>query len=450
LRKIHRIRVSVFGLGYVGTVSAACLANEGFEVIGVDTDEQKISTIQEGRSPIQEKGLDVLVKKAVSTGHLHATTNAEEAVVNSDISLICVGTPSNEDGSLNLSYVFKVASEIAHCLKHKNDFHTLVIRSTVLPGTTEQCMHIVEKISGKRVNNDFAMVVNPEFLREGSAVADYYSPPYTIIGATHDTAADITASLYKSIEAPLFKTDIKVAELIKYACNAFHALKVSFANEIGAICKSLGIDSHEVMDIFCQDTKLNLSPYYLKPGFAFGGSCLPKDTRALVRKAEELKLDIPLLKSIIPSNDAHIARTLELIKATGKSKVALLGISFKGGTDDLRESPLVILAQRLLEAGYELQVYDPDVSPNKSCGSNKKFIEEAIPTLPSLISSNPAKVIQGADIVVIGKRLAEVLEELVTLVKTTRKDLIIIDLVRIQENLKNLRWLDERYQGICW
>ncbi len=319
------MRVSIFGLGYVGCVSAACLADEGNQIIGVEISGEKVNLVNAGKSPILEEGVEGILKRNVTKGKLHATTNANEAVLDSDISLISVGTPSRDDGSLNLEFVYGVVKQIGQVLKNKENFHVIAIRSTVLPGTVEKCAGIIEKASGKELNIEFGMASNPEFLREGTAVSDFYSPAYTVIGATDESTADMIAQLYDFVDAPIIRTDVKVAEMIKYASNAFHALKVVFANEIGSICKELGIDSHKVMDIFCRDDKLNLSSYYLKPGFAFGGSCLPKDTRALIHKADALGLRTPLLDSIIPSNEEQINRALHMIKLARRSRNGSLG-----------------------------------------------------------------------------------------------------------------------------
>ncbi len=336
------MRISVFGLGYVGAVSAGCLAHDGHQVIGVDPNENKVTLINRGLAPIIENDIGGIIKNSVQTGRLTATTFVVDAVRDTDISLICVGTPSQLNGNLDLSYVRRVCEEIGEALKEKPDFHVVVARSTMLPGSMRDVViPTLESASGKRSGMDFGICNNPEFLREGTAVYDYYNPPKTVIGETDARAGDLLVKLYEHMSAPLIRTDVETAEMVKYTDNTWHALKVSFANEIGNLCKALGIDGHQVMDIFCQDTKLNLSPYYMKPGFAFGGSCLPKDVRALSYKARSLDLELPVLNSILPSNKRQVEKGIKMIVDKGKRKVGVLGFSFKAGTDDLRESPLV-------------------------------------------------------------------------------------------------------------
>ena len=377
------MRVSVFGLGYVCCVSAASLAGDGHNVVGVDVNADKVATINAGHSPIVEPGLDELLGRCASEGRLRATTDTEDAIGSSDVSLLCVGTPSRKNGSLDLKYLEKVCAEVGRALSVKNAYHVVVVRSTVLPGTTHRVViPALERTSGKKYGDGFGVSVNPEFLREGTALKDFRKPPLTLVGHNHAADASGTIALYQSIDAPLISTSIRVAEMMKYTSNTWHALKVVFANEIGNLCKKLDVDSHEVMDIFCRDEKLNLSPYYLKPGFAFGGSCLPKDVRALQYRAKELDVEMPLISQILPSNRAQIQLALDQILDTGKKNVGILGFSFKAGTDDLRESPIVILAEALLGKGVSLKIYDRNVSMAKLVGANKEYIVKQIRTCP--------------------------------------------------------------------
>ena len=438
------MRVSVFGLGYVGSVSAAAFAADGHEVVGVDVNAGKVEAINQGRSPIVEPGLEELLRQGVTSGRLRATTSTEEAVNATDLSLVCVGTPSRRNGSLDLTYLVRVCEQIGDVLATKSDYHVVVIRSTVLPGTTHQ--HVIpalEARSGKKYGEGFGVTVNPEFLREGSALKDFRQPPLTLIGHNHAADAAPAQALYASIEAPLCSTSIRVAEMMKYTSNAWHAVKVVFANEIGNLCKRLGVDSHEVMDIFCQDDKLNLSPYYLKPGFAFGGSCLPKDVRALQYRAKEVDLSMPLIGSVLESNQLQVQQALDLILETGSKRVGLFGFSFKAGTDDLRESPIVILAEALLGKGYHLAIYDRNVSLARLVGANKEYIEQQIPHLSSHLCDSLDDVIAQSDVIVVGNAAPEFSEA----VTRCRPEQTVIDLVRLPLDFSRVR---ARYNGICW
>src|SRR2546422_1684183 len=438
------MRVSVFGLGYVGSVSAASFAADWHEGMGGDGNADRVATVNAGRGPIVEPGLDDLLRRAVSEGRLRATTNTADAIADSDVSLLCVGTPSRKNGSLDLTYLERVSEQIGAALKHKSNYHVVVVRSTVLPGTThEKVIPILERESGKKYGDGFGVSVNPEFLREGSALTDSGKPPSTLVAHTHAADASGTIALYQAIDAPLVSTTIRIAEMMKYTSNAWHALKVCFANEIGNLCKRLGIDSHEVMDIFCRDEKLNLSSYYLKPGFAFGGSCLPKDVRALQYRAKELDVDLPVIQSILPSNRLQIQHALDQVLETGKKQIGLLGFSFKAGTDDLRESPVVILAEALLGKGLKLRIYDKNVSLARLVGANKQYIEDQIPHLSSLLCDTIDEVIAGSDVIVIGNHAPEFAAALVR----CRGDQIVLDLVRlpIYGSL-----LAAEYRGICW
>ncbi len=437
------MKLSVFGLGYVGCVSAACFADDGNEVIGVDVNPTKVEFINSGKSPIVEEGINDLIAKVVKSGRLVATTDSERAIRESDLSLVCVGTPSNQNGSLHLRHVEQVCREIGAVLKTKDKRHIVVIRSTMLPGTVENTVvPALEESSGKKAVQDFGICINPEFLREGSSLKDFHAPPFTLVGADDEETVAAVRSLYARINAPVFTTSLKTAEMVKYVCNCFHALKVSFANEIGNICKALQIDSHEVMDVFCQDTKLNLSPYYLKPGFAFGGSCLPKDLRAINYKAKELDVEVPVLSSILPSNRLQIERAVEMVVRSGKKRVGVLGFSFKAGTDDLRESPMVTLIETLIGKGFELAIYDRDVSLARLVGANKEYIEREIPHISRLMRDTIDGVLSDSEIIIIGNQAAEFRD----VAGRLRKDQQLIDLVRLFGD----RTSNGNYEGICW
>ncbi len=443
------MKISVFGLGYVGCVSAACLAKVGHEVIGVDVNPVKVDLMNEGKSPIVEKDIGEILHNAVKTndyspGKLEATTDTERAVLESDISLICVGTPSNENGSLKLDYVRRCANDIGLGIAKKSGYHLVVARSTMLPGSVEDViLKELEVASGKRVGEDFGVAMNPEFLRESTSVFDFFNPPMTVIGQYDEKSGNLLEKMYHFLDAPLEKTDIKTAEMMKYACNCFHAAKVTFANEIGGICKSIGVDSHKVMEIFCMDDKLNLSSYYLKPGFAFGGSCLPKDLRALNYKAKSNDVDVPLLASIIASNKVQIDRVIGKIVQTGVKKVGFVGLSFKAGTDDLRESPLVILVESLIGKGFDIKIFDRNVSLARLVGANKDYIEKEIPHISKLMTGEIDDIVQHSDLIIIGNKA----EEASQVLKQVSNETKIYDLVRVSENLDGL---SDGYEGVCW
>jgi GDP-mannose 6-dehydrogenase len=438
------MKISVFGLGYVGCVSAASLAADGHQIVGVDVNAGKVAAINEGRSPIVEPGLDDLLAQNVAAGRLRATGDTVDAVRSTDVSLVCVGTPSRRNGSLDLEFLDRVCRQIGAALRKKSSYHVVVVRSTVLPGTTHGLViPAVEEASGKQYGDGFGVSVNPEFLREGTALKDFRQPPLTLVGHNHAADASGTIALYQQIDAPLISTSIRVAEMMKYTSNAWHALKVCFANEIGNLCKRVNVDSHEVMEIFCRDDKLNLSSYYLKPGFAFGGSCLPKDVRALQYRAKEVDLDLPLIQSILPSNRLQIEHAIEEVMETGRRNIGLLGFSFKAGTDDLRESPMVILAESLLGKGCRLRIYDKNVSLAKLVGANKAYIEQQIPHLSSLLCDSVDEVVDGSDVVVVGNAAPEFADA----VKKCRGEQVIIDLVRLPVSGALLA---ADYRGICW
>ncbi|MFY9555531.1 MAG: UDP-glucose/GDP-mannose dehydrogenase family protein [Blastocatellia bacterium] len=437
------MRLSIFGLGYVGCVSAACFGAAGHEVIGVDVNEKKVDIINDGRSPIVEPGIEALIREAVAADRLRATNDARFAVSNSKVSLVCVGTPSNHNGSLDLSYVKRACQQIAEALAEKPGYHIVVVRSTMLPGTVEQVLiPVLEVYSGKRAGRDFGVVVNPEFLREGTSIQDFNGPPFTIIGTDSEDAAGPVERLYAGIDAPILRLGIKEAEMVKYASNCFHALKITFANEIGNICKALGVDSHEVMDAFCKDHKLNLSSHYLKPGFAFGGSCLPKDLRAINYKAREVDVDTPLLSSILHSNRQQIERVVDMVLQTRKKRIGVFGMSFKAGTDDLRESPMVTLIETLIGKGLNLAIYDREVELAKLFGANKQYIEQEIPHISSLMKSELNEVIDCSEVMIIGKHQ----QELLALSDKLGNGRVIIDLVRLFDVSNSER----SYQGVCW
>lgn len=407
------MKISVFGLGYVGAVISACFAKDGHNIIGVDTDATKVDLINSGKSPIVENGLDELIAAGVNAGSIQATSDHEFAVLETEISMLCVGTPSKANGDLDLTYVARVCENIGKILKGKTRYHLVVVRSTMLPGSVNgTVIPALEKSSGKRAGIDFGVAINPEFLRESSAIHDFYNPPKTVIGSMSKKDADIVASLYKGLPGPLIQTRIEVAEMVKYVDNVFHALKITFGNEIGSICKQLNVDSHEVMEIFCQDKKLNLSPAYLKPGFAFGGSCLPKDLRALNRMAKSKDVSVPVLSAINDSNEQQIKNAIELIREKEKKRIGILGFAFKAGTDDLRESPIVTLAELLLGKGYDLKLYDGHVSLARLLGANRRYIEQHIPHISRLMVESISDVIAHAEVIIIGNQNQEFFEAL--------------------------------------
>ena len=437
--------VSIFGLGYVGSVSAACLASMGHRVVGVDVSSAKVEMIESGRTPIIEARMPELVAEGHAACRLHATTDPKLAVRDSDISFVCVGTPSLRSGKLDLSHIEKVAGEIGSALRKKKSHHVVVLRSTVLPGTTESLViPILERASGRRAGPDFTVCYNPEFMREGSAVADFFQPPYTILGAQNSEHLARVRELYQGLPGAVFETTITAAEMAKYVSNAFHAVKVGFANEVGTLCKHLDVDTQTVTRIFTSDNKLNISSAYLSPGFAFGGSCLPKDLRALAYKAKELDLSLPLLESILPSNAEHVERTVEIVLRSNKKKISVLGLSFKAGTDDLRESPQVQLIKRLLGEGCQLRIWDKDVSLGRLAGSNRQYIEEVIPHIGSLLSTDLDEVVRSGEIVIIGTKSA-VMSELTKLLKPGQ---VVVDLVNLDPSQRPES--SATYEGICW
>jgi GDP-mannose 6-dehydrogenase len=435
------MNISIFGLGYVGCVSLGCLAKSGHHVTGVDISDTKVGQINSGKATIVEKEIDTIIAEQFAKGMINATTDNTKAVVDSEISIVAVGTPNTDKGHLNLQYIFKVAENIGEALKSKKTFHIIVIRSTILPGTCDKFADIVEKRSGHKRNVDFAMVDNPEFLREGTAVHDYFNPPLTLIGSDNPEAAEKIAGLYRHLPAEIVNTNLKVAEIMKYVDNTYHALKISFANEVGNICTEMGIDSHEVMDIFCKDKQLNISPYYFKPGFAYGGSCLPKDLKGFQTLAHDLYVDVPVIDSIDKTNDIQILRAIKIIFKYWNMKLGFLGLSFKAGTDDLRNSPAVTVIEALLGKGCDIRIYDKNINLSVLTGTNKEYINARIPHLSTLLNNDAASLINSSNVIIINTKEPEFLD----LVKDL-DDKVIIDFVRLDESLQSKK----NYIGINW
>ncbi|MGN6180600.1 MAG: nucleotide sugar dehydrogenase [Mucilaginibacter sp.] len=436
------MKISIFGLGYVGCVSLGCLAKNGHTVVGVDVSPIKVDQINNGQSTIIEKDIDVIIAEQHKNGSISATTNFKEAILKTEVSIIAVGTPSTNNGHLNLDYIFKVAENIGDSLAEKDEYHIVAVRSTVMPGTCSKIAAIIEERSGKKNNVSFSVLSNPEFLREGTAVNDYYNPPLTLIGSDNAAAAEKLASLYSSLPAELVITDSKVAEIMKYINNTFHALKISFANEVGNICSKLQIDSHEVMNIFCKDKELNISPYYLKPGFAYGGSCLPKDLKGLQTLAHDLYVNAPVIDSINKTNDIQIQRAIDTITAQGKKKLGFLGLSFKAGTDDLRNSPAVTIIETLLGKGYEIQIFDYNINLSRLTGTNKQYIDAHIPHLSVLMVDNINNLVSNNEVIVVNNNEKEYNEVL----SVSQTNSVIIDLVRLGADVRKR----EGYIGINW
>ena len=437
------MRISVLGLGYVGTVTAACLAQQGHHVIGVDPEPRKVDLINAGRSPIIEKDIEKIIEQQVAAGRLAARIEPLDAVQRTDLVMVCVGTPSRSNGDIDLTSIRRVSEQIGEAMRGHHGAPVVVIRSTMLPGTMRGVViPTLEAASGRKAGAEFGVCINPEFLREGSAVHDYFNPPKTVIGELNEASGKLLASLYAQLDAPLVRTDIETAEMVKYADNAWHALKVGFANEIGNVCKGLDVDGHRVMDIFCKDTKLNLSPVYLKPGFAFGGSCLPKDLRALLYKAKTLDVSVPILAAILPSNEQQIERGVRAVVDRGSKKVGVLGFSFKAGTDDLRESPVVELTERLLGKGFDLRIYDSNVNMARIHGANRDYILNRVPHISRLMVSSIGEVMSHADTIVIGNAAPEFAD----VPGRLRGSQSVVDLVRINGS----RSVAGVYEGLCW
>lgn len=436
------MNISVFGMGYVGCICLGCLAKNGHNVIGVDINKSKVDHINNGKSVIIENGIEKIIHEQWQLRHVSATENAYEAVLRTNVSLVCVGTPSTGNGHLNLKSIFNVTNEIAKAIMDKKEFHVVVLRSTVLPGTNEKVAILLENVSRKMNGTDFSVVTNPEFLREGSAVNDFYTPPYTLLGSTDEKAINITKEIYAEIDAPIIITDPKTAEILKYVNNAFHALKITFANEVGNICKGIGIDSHELMDIFCMDTKLNISKKYLKPGFSYGGSCLPKDLKALKTIAHDLYIECPVLENIERSNEEQKNNVLNNILKFGKNKIGFVGISFKEGTDDLRNSPIIDIIEKLIGKGYEILIFDRNVRLSQLIGANKDYILKKIPYISNFIIEDIRLLVDFSEIIVVVNNE----DEFNSIYDKIPNDKIIYDLVNVQYN----NYKTENYVGISW
>jgi GDP-mannose 6-dehydrogenase len=444
LASSERRRISIFGLGYVGAVSLACLARDGHEVTGVDIDPNKLALLQSGQAPIVEAGIQELTRAVMRGGTVHVTENVRQAVLTTDISFVCVGTPAQRNGSQDLSAITRIATQLGAALRDKDSRHVIVIRSTVQPGTVEEVVQpAIEEASGLKAGKDFSLCFQPEFLREGTSIRDYDNPPFTVIGATDDYGFEMLRTVFGELPGEFIRTSIRTAEMLKYACNAFHALKITFANEIGRIAQPLGVDPHEVMKLLCMDRQLNISSAYLRPGFAFGGSCLPKDLKALVHAAKSHDVEVPMLSNVLASNFAHIDMAVERVLASGKRSVGLIGLSFKPGTDDLRESPLVVMAERFIGKGLQLQVYDPQVNVARLIGANRRYIEESIPHIASLMTSELDQLVGDCDVLVVAMKNASVLD---ALERHTRADQILLDIAGLPDPTAQ-RAL---YQGVCW
>jgi GDP-mannose 6-dehydrogenase len=437
------MNISVFGLGYVGAVTCGCLAKQGNRIVGVDVSRVKVDMINAGHSPVIEPQIGDLITQGIQNGCLRATQDSDDAILNTDVTFISVGTPSQMNGSIDLRYVKMVCEQIGTALKKKPSYHVVVARSTMLPGSMRNVViPTLERFSGKRAGSHFGICFNPEFLREGTSVEDFFNPSKTVIGADEERPASMLREIYKGIPGETFVTSIEVSEMVKYADNNFHAVKVTFANEIGAICKNLGIDSHEVMDIFCRDKKLNLSPYYLRPGFAFGGSCLPKDVNALLYQSKLMDLEVPLLRSLLESNEEQIERVASRIIAFERKNIGFLGFSFKAGTDDLRGSPMVTLIETLVGKGFNVCLYDKNVNTARLLGANQSYIEQHIPHIAALMRKSAADVVAQSDLIVVGNKA----EEFTEIVESIPASKIIVDLVRV----KNGKRSGNNYFGIAW
>ncbi len=437
------MKISIFGLGYVGAVTAACFADQGHEVVGVDPVSTKVNLINEGHSPIIEAETEEIMSSNVAAGRLRATRDSSEAVESTDVSFVCVGTPSQPNGNLDLRYIRHVCEDIGRALQYKPGRHLVVIRSTILPGTMRNIViPVLEERSGKKAGRDFGVCNNPEFLREGTAVRDFNAPPKTVIGEFDQSSGDVLVELYRKLEAPLIRTSLEIAEMVKYIDNCWHALKIGFANEMGNLAKAVGVDAHQVMDIFCQDRKLNISPAYLKPGFAFGGSCLPKDLRALTYQAKTHDLQLPILSSILPSNEMQVARGLEMVMKKGHRRVGVLGFSFKAGTDDLRESPMIEVIERLIGKGFDLKLYDKNVNLATLVGANRDYVLNRIPHISKLMVNEIDAVLDHSQTIVIGNQDPEFR----SVPDRLKNGQVVVDFVRIGNNMKQ----ESKYDGICW
>lgn len=438
------MNISILGLGYVGVVSFGCLTLEGHHVIGVDIDPAKLDLLRSGVSPIVETGMQDLIGRSLQSGRAEVTDDVEYAIHNSEISFICVGTPANSNGSQDLSALTRIAVQVGAALKSKPGHHVIVIRSTVPPGTVEGIIkESIESHSGKRLGEHFGLCFQPEFIREGSSIRDYNHPPFTVVGGDSERSVEMVRRIFGHFDCDFIVTSIRTAEMLKYCSNVFHAVKIVFANEIGRICRSLDIDSREVMELFCRDTHLNISPAYLKPGFAFGGSCLPKDMNALLYLAKTYDATVPMLSQVPVSNRMQIDRAVDMVLATGKRSVGMLGLSFKSGTDDLRDSPLVILAEQLIGKGMNLRIFDSEVSLSRLIGANRRYIEATIPHIGSLIKERCGEVIKDSEVIVVGLPDKAAVEELYA---ACRRSHIVIDLTGAVDKSR----IAGEHHGICW
>lgn len=444
ITSVERRRISIFGLGYVGAVSLACLARDGHEITGVDIDPTKLELLQNGQAPIVETGIQELMRAVMRGGSVKVTNDVRLAVLSSDISFVCVGTPPRRNGSQDLGAITRIAEQLGMALRDKDSRHVIVIRSTVQPGTVEGIIQpTIEAASGLQAGRDFSLCFQPEFLREGTSIRDYDNPPFTVVGATDDYGAEVLRSVFGELPGEFVRTSIRTAEMLKYACNAFHALKVTFANEMGRLSQAMEVDPHEVMKLLCMDRQLNISSAYLRPGFAFGGSCLPKDLKALLHAARTNDVELPMLGSILASNSAHVDQAVERVLAHGGRRVGLIGLSFKPGTDDLRESPLVTMAERLIGKGMQLQVFDPQVNIARLIGSNRRFIDEVIPHIASLMTTDLDQLVSESDILVVAMKSASVLD---ALARHTRPEQMLLDIVSLPDPAAQRA----SYQGVCW
>jgi GDP-mannose 6-dehydrogenase len=438
------MKISIFGLGYVGAVSLACLARDGHSVIGVDIDQSKLDLIQSGRTPVVEEGMVDLMTSVAASGRVSVTSDVRRAVLDSELSLICVGTPSAPNGSQDQSAILKLAQELGRAMQAKSSDHVFVFRSTVVPGTVEDVLRpIVERESGKRDGKEFHVCFQPEFLREGTSIRDYDKPPFTIVGANAPAAFARLRELFGHLPCEFVATSIRSAEMVKYCCNNFHALKITFANETARLCEALGVDAFQVMDLVCRDKHLNISPAYLKPGFAFGGSCLPKDLRATMYLAKTRDVEMPMMGNVLASNRLHVEHAIAKVLASGRRRVGMIGLSFKTGTDDLRESPLVLIAEQFIGKGLSLLVYDPEVHLSRLLGANRRFIEQHVPHIGSLMRAGIESVIEESDVLVVGLSDAKIFD---ALAKHVREDHLILDLVNIPQR----EVLRGNVMGLCW
>ena len=444
VRKEAKVNISIFGLGYVGAVSLACLARDGHEVTGVDIDEAKLDLIRAGKTPVVEEGMVDLMASVAASGRVRVTTDVGRAVLDSELSLICVGTPSAPNGSQDQSAILRLAHELGRAMAGKTDGHVFVFRSTLVPGTVEDVLKpILERESGKREGADFHVCFQPEFLREGTSIRDYDKPPYTVVGASGEAAAAKLRALFGHLPCEFHVTSVRAAEMVKYCCNNFHALKITFANETARLCEALGVDPFQVMDLVCKDRSLNISPAYLKPGFAFGGSCLPKDLRATMYLAKTRDVEIPMLGSLLPSNRVHVEHAIAKVLASGRRRVGMIGLSFKTGTDDLRESPLVLIAEQFIGKGLNLLVYDPEVHLSRLLGANRRFLEQHLPHISSLLRADIESVIAESDVVIVGLNDPRTLQAVSSNVRSGQ---IVIDLV----NMPNRHEVRGMVTGLCW